>query len=88
MYGTGIAQSVLGLATGWAVRRSNPGGGEVFRTRPDRPWGPLSLLYNAYRLFPGGKSGRGVDPPSNAEVKERTQLYLCSPSGPSWPILG
>ena len=25
--------------------------------------------------------------PSNAEVKERAELYLCSPSGPSWPVL-
>jgi len=38
----------------------NPGGGEIFRTYPDRPWGPPSLLYNGYRVFPGGKSGRGV----------------------------
>jgi preprotein translocase subunit SecG len=22
-----------------------PGGGEIFRTRPDRPWSPPSLLY-------------------------------------------
>jgi hypothetical protein len=32
------------------------GGGEIFRTRPDRPWGPPSLLYNGYRVFPGGKA--------------------------------
>jgi hypothetical protein len=23
---------------------------------PDRPWGPPSLLYNGYRVFPGGKA--------------------------------
>ena len=46
---------VARLATGWTVRRSNPGGGENFRTRPDQPCGPLSLLYNGYRFFPGGK---------------------------------
>jgi hypothetical protein len=23
-------------------------GGEIFRTCPDRPWGPPSLLYNGY----------------------------------------
>ena len=33
-------------ATGWTVRGSNLGGGEIFRTRSDRPWGPLSPLYN------------------------------------------
>jgi len=26
--------------------------------------------------------------PSGAEVKERVALYLYSPSGPSWPVLG
>jgi len=46
--------------------------GETFHTSPDRPWGPLSLLYNGYRVFPGGKvrPGRDADPspPSSAEV--------------------
>ena len=37
------------LATGWTFRGSNPGGVEIFRTCPDRPWGPPSLLYNGYR---------------------------------------
>jgi len=49
--------SSVGIATelpGWTVRGSNPGGGEIFRTRPDRPWGPSSLLYNGNRVFPGG----------------------------------
>jgi hypothetical protein len=36
----GTAQSVLQFATGWTVRGSNPGRGEIFRTRPDRPCGP------------------------------------------------
>jgi hypothetical protein len=41
--------------------------------------------------FLGAKRpGRGVDhpPPSSAEVRERVELYLCSPFGPSWPVLG
>jgi hypothetical protein len=50
-----VAQSVYRLTTGWTVRRSNPGGGEIFRTRPDQPWGLPSLLYNGYRVVPGGK---------------------------------
>jgi hypothetical protein len=29
---------------------------EIFRTRPDRPWGPPSPLYNGYRVFPRGKA--------------------------------
>jgi hypothetical protein len=44
------------LATGWTVRGSNPGGGAIFRTRPDRSWGSPSLLYNGYWVFPGGKA--------------------------------
>jgi hypothetical protein len=41
--------------------------------------------------FPGVKrSERGVDhpTPSQAEVKERVDLYLYSPSGFSWHVLG
>jgi len=45
---------------------------EIFRTIPDRPWEPPSLLYNGYRIFPEGKvlQGRDTDPspPSSAEV--------------------
>jgi len=51
-------------ATGWTVRGSNPGVREIFRTCPDRPWGPPSLLYNGYRVFRRGKErpGRDADP--------------------------
>ena len=41
--------------------------------------------------FPGVKRpGRGVDhpPPSRAEVEGRVELYIYSPSGPSWPVVG
>ena len=40
--------------------------------------------------FPGVKqSGRDVDlpSPSSAEVEGRVELYVCFPSGPSWPVL-
>jgi hypothetical protein len=53
IYGPG---SSVGIAIGWTVRGSNLGGGEIFRTRPDRSWGPPSLLCNGYRVFPGGKA--------------------------------
>jgi hypothetical protein len=49
----------------------------------DRPCGSPSLLYNVYRIFPGGKvrPGRAADPspPSSVEVKNRVKLYLYSP---------
>ena len=41
--------------------------------------------------FPEAKRPRrGVNhpPTSSAEVKERVELYLYSPYGPSWPVLG
>ena len=50
--------SVVGIETGYGL--DGPWfriavGGEIFRTCPDRPWGPPSLLYNGYRVFSGGK---------------------------------
>jgi len=56
----GMASSIWRLATGWTVRGSNIGGGEIFRTRPDRSWGSPSLQYNGCKVIPGGKSGRDV----------------------------
>ena len=71
-YGPG---SSVGIATDYAL--DGPGiesrWGEIFR-RPDRPWGPPSILYNGYRVFPGGKVrlGRAADhsPPSSFAVME------------------
>jgi hypothetical protein len=67
-----VAQTLQRLATGWTVRGSNPGEGEIFSTCPDRSWGPPSLLYNGYLVFPGGRKrpGRDADPSprSSAEV--------------------
>jgi hypothetical protein len=52
------------LTTGWTIRETNPGGGEIFHTRPERPWGPPSVQYNGHRDFPGAeRPGRGVDHP-------------------------
>jgi hypothetical protein len=64
---------------------SNPGGGEIFRTRPDRRWGPPSLLYNGYRVFPEGKAaGAWCWPhtPFQRRCHERLEPYLYPPSGP------
>jgi hypothetical protein len=52
-YGRGLGSSV-GIATELRAERSGdriPVGSEIFRTCPDQPWGPPSLLYNGYRVF-------------------------------------
>ena len=57
------AGSSVGIATGYGL--DGPGiesrWGEIFRTCSDRPWGPPSLLYNGYRVFPGSKERPGRD---------------------------
>ena len=56
-------------------------GVEIFRICPDRPWGPPSLLYNGYRVFPGVKRGQGVTLTCHSYYcrgQERVELYLYS----------
>jgi len=68
--------SSVGIVTGYGLDGpgSNPGGGEIFRACPDRPWGPPSFMYNGFRVFPGGKERPGPDadpsPPSSAVAKK------------------
>jgi hypothetical protein len=52
---------------------------------------PASYTLGTRSLSRGVKClGHGVDhpPPSSARVKERVELYLYSPSGSSWLVLG
>jgi hypothetical protein len=70
-YGTG---SSVGIATGYGqdCPKIESRWDEIFRTCLDRPWVPPSLLYNEYRVFPGGKERPGRDAdhslPSSAVV--------------------
>ena len=74
--------SSVGTATDHGLEDSgwNPGGDEIFR--PSSPaWGPPSLLYNGYRVFPGGKVrwGRAADHsthPLGHTVPVTGSLYL------------
>jgi hypothetical protein len=64
---------------GWTVRRSNPGGGEIFRTRPDRPWAhPTSYTVGTGSFLGVKRPGHGFDHPllSSAEVRESTAVPL------------
>ena len=82
VYGPG---SSVGIATGYGLEgpRIESRWG---RDYPHLSWGPPSLLYDGYWVFPGGKErpGRDADlsPPSGAVVKERVELYLYSPYRP------
>ena len=58
--------SVVGIATGYGLdglEIESQWGGD-FPHCPDQAWGPPSLLYNGYRVFPRGKEqpGRDADP--------------------------
>ena len=82
---------VVGIATGYGLDGpgSNPNGGKIFRTCPDLPWGPHSLLYNGYRFFPGGRERprRDADPspPSGAVVKKEYRYNSIPPMGCTEP---
>jgi len=85
--------SSVRIATGYGL--DGPGIesrlGEIFRTRPDRPWGPPSLLYNGYRIsLPGVKRPqRGIDHPLHLAPRLKKEYsYNYSPFRPSWPVLG
>jgi hypothetical protein len=84
---TGGPDSSVGIATGYGLDGpgSNLGGGEIFRTRPERSLGPPSLLYNGYRVFPVGKAaGAWCWPPTPfwRRGHKRLELYLYPPCRP------
>ena len=71
------------LGTGWTIRGSNSGGGEIFRTLPDGPWGPSGLLGSVYRAFSESKAAGAWSwphTPSSADVKSGAipLLPLCA----------
>jgi len=61
-------------------------------TCPDQPWGPPSLLYNGYRVFPGCKvrPGHAADhsSPSSAVVMEEWNYTSTDPLGHNWACNG
>jgi len=85
--------SSVGTATRYGLdgRRSNPDWGpdiphpSRLALGPTQP--PIQWVPGLSRIK---RPGPGVDhpPPSSAEVKERVDLYLYFPFGPSWPVIG
>ena len=80
--------SSVGIATRYGL--DGPGIQSHSGTRSSRPAHPASYTM-VTGSFPGVKRLRhGFEhpPPSSAKFEGRTELYFCSPSGPSWPVLG
>jgi len=53
---------------------SNPGGGDLFHTQSDSPWGPPKILYYGYWALPRDKAARAwrcQPTPFSDEVKGR-----------------
>ena len=67
MLWTGIAQSVKRLATGWTVRGSEPGRGEIFRTCVDALRPPPSFLL----VIQKGWNGKGVAQTTKSHLASR-----------------
>jgi len=82
----------VGIATMGSTVRDRIPVGTRFSARPDRPWGPSSLLYNGYRVFPRGKvrPGRAADhsPPSSAAFMEEYGYTSTHPLGHTGPVMG
>jgi hypothetical protein len=72
-----------GIESQWGARFSAP-----VQTGPGAY--PVSYTVGTGSFLGVKRPGHGVDhsPPSGAEVKEGIELYLYSPSGTSWPVLG
>jgi hypothetical protein len=57
-----LSPCILRLATSWTIRGSNPGWGDIFCTRPERPWATPASYTMGTGSFPGVKRpGRGFD---------------------------
>ena len=72
-----------GIESRWGARFSAP-----VRTGPGAY--PASYTMGSGPFPAVKRPGRGADhpPPSKCRGQERVGLYLCSPSGPSWPVMG
>ena len=76
---------------GWMDQGSNSGGGDISTPNQTGPGVNPAFYTMGTGSFPGVKQlGCGIDhpPPSSVDAKERVELYLYSPSGPLWPVLG
>ena len=89
---TTVSWSVYRFATGWTVRGSNAGGGEILRNRPERPWGTPSVLYNGYWVSllgeVGGKSAGAWRYPPTTIYHRDYRNGRAIPLFPFWAFTG
>ena len=76
------------LPWSWKVRGSNPGGARFSAPIQTGSRGPPSLLYNGYRVFPGGKGGRGVMLTTHTLLVPRLRKSWAIPPLTLWVLLG
>ena len=85
--------SSVGIAIRYVldVRELNPGGARFSAFVQASPGTHAACYTVGAGSFSGIKrTGRSVDhsPPFSAEVKERVEVYVYSPSVPSWQVIG
>jgi hypothetical protein len=71
----------------YVTHYTTPGGDEILCTCPYQPWGPPSLMYNGYWVFPGGKVAEASHwrpTTSSAEVKKKSTAI---PQLPLWAFV-
>ena len=68
--------------TGWTVRGSNSGRGEIFRTHPDWPWAQTVFYGVGVGLFLGVKRPRcGTDHPPYVTPRFKKEYTSTAPLG-------
>ena len=53
-------------------------GGEIFRIRPDGPWGIPTILYNGYRVSFQGVNGQGMSLTTDPTLRRGYSFVACS----------
>ena len=72
-----------GIESRWGTRISAP-----VQTSPGAYPASYPVGTGSYPMVKQLRCGVDHPPLSSAEVRERVELYIYSPSGPSWPVLG
>jgi len=72
-----------GIKSRWGARFSTP-----VQTSPGAHPASYTMGTGSFSGVKRLEYGTDHPPPTSAGVKERVELYLYSPSGPSWPVLG